>query len=932
MRTQLIAVVFGLVASLAVSTANATTGQRLALIIGNSNYVELSALRNPENDARAMAETLEQLQFDVILTVDADRRGMARAIRDFGRRLTAAGRDAVGLFFYAGHGVQARNTNYLMPLHAEVVGEADLEIEAVDTNWVLSQMEEAGNALNIIILDACRNNPFRGSFRSAERGLARINAPTGSIVAYSAAPGQVAADGDGENSPYTAALIQAMQEPGVELSRVFRQVRVEVTSETGGDQTPWEEQSLTGDFFFVDQETQVAAIAPETAPAAQPQAPATQAPAATAPFDNSNVEILFWNTVMNSDNPDELQAYIDAYPNGTFRGLAEIRIARLHASLEQEPDPANSTPAQAPPASDGASGPGWIGIRGTEMSEGILVAVVLDGGPAEVAGLQVGDVIVKLDGRDVRGAEAFEAAITALGSGAVVSAEIVRYGRAMTVRATLGNSQSSVAQQATRAWEQRVAQAEAAYQEGEQYYYGDGVRADQAEAVRFYRQAAEVGHVEAQYALAWSYKYAEGVAQNDQESFRWFMAAAAQGNSDAQSMIGLAYELGEGVPLSHTDAVIWYRRGALQGNPTAQFNLGNLYNEGLGVSQDQVTAFMWYTTAATNGQPDTEDILAEVRRALKSADIAAGEEASRRCINSNYEQCTIASAPGWLGAQLTETAEGLLVAAVLGGGPAEAAGLQTGDVIYKLDGRNVQGVEAFVSAIAALGNGTLTTADIYRYGRPMTVRVTLGDREGPASHRAAQAWEEQVGNADAAYLRGEQFYYGEEVAADHVEAVRHYRQAAEVGHVEAQYALAWSYKYAEGVAQNDQESFRWFLAAAAQGNSDAQSMIGLAYELGEGVPLSHTDAVIWYRRGALQGNPTAQFNLGNMYNEGLGLSQDQATAYMWYTTAATNGQPDTEDILAEVRRALKSAEISAGEEASRRCIDSNYRQCGDISG
>jgi uncharacterized caspase-like protein len=125
-----------------------------------------------------------------------------------------------------------------------VLSEPDLDIEAVNANWVLGQMERAGNALNIVILDACRNNPYRSSFRSSERGLARLTAPSGSVVAYSAAPGQVALDGQGDNSPYTTALVEAMREPGVELLRMFRQVRVSVEAETDGNQTPWEEQSL----------------------------------------------------------------------------------------------------------------------------------------------------------------------------------------------------------------------------------------------------------------------------------------------------------------------------------------------------------------------------------------------------------------------------------------------------------------------------------------------------------------------------------------------------------------------------------------------------------------------------------------------------------------------------------------------------------------
>ncbi len=148
----------------------AGAAQRVALVVGNSDYKLISPLANPENDAALMAETLREVGFEVIEAKNADRRGMARAIRDFGKRLRRAGPDAVGLFYYAGHGVQAGGTNYLIPLGAAVEDEADLEIEAVSASWVLGQMESAGNALNVVILDACRNNPFKGAFRAATRG------------------------------------------------------------------------------------------------------------------------------------------------------------------------------------------------------------------------------------------------------------------------------------------------------------------------------------------------------------------------------------------------------------------------------------------------------------------------------------------------------------------------------------------------------------------------------------------------------------------------------------------------------------------------------------------------------------------------------------------------------------------------------------------
>jgi formylglycine-generating enzyme required for sulfatase activity len=265
-------------------TAPALAEPRLALIIGNSNYAgDLGKLPNPANDATLMAATLSKLGFKVTRLVDADQKQMKRAISDFGSALAAAGPDAAGLFFYAGHGVQVAGENYLIPLRAEIAKEADVEIEAVPANWVLKQMEFAGNSLNILILDACRNNPLSRSVRAATRGLARMDAPKGSFIAYSTAPGETAADGAGKNSPYTAALAKAMLAPGVAIEETFRNARVDVLKATGEQQIPWESSSLTGAFYFQTSKPADAAASPALVPAPQSGSASKSLPVDTTP-------------------------------------------------------------------------------------------------------------------------------------------------------------------------------------------------------------------------------------------------------------------------------------------------------------------------------------------------------------------------------------------------------------------------------------------------------------------------------------------------------------------------------------------------------------------------------------------------------------------------------------------------------------------------
>ena len=247
---RLLAVALSMLVVLGLVAGAATAQQRIALVIGNSAYDEMP-LRNPVNDAGLIAAALRGLGFQVDERLDVDREGFEQAISAFGERLEGAGRDAVGLFYYAGHGVQVNGRNYLIPLDAQIAGERDVRFQAVGADDVIRTMAFAYNRLNIVILGSCRNNPYAGRFRSLTRGLAPMDAPSGTLVAYATAPGAAAEDGDGDNSPYAAALARTMPKPGLLLGQVFNRVRAFVRDETERRQTPWEESSLMGDFYFV---------------------------------------------------------------------------------------------------------------------------------------------------------------------------------------------------------------------------------------------------------------------------------------------------------------------------------------------------------------------------------------------------------------------------------------------------------------------------------------------------------------------------------------------------------------------------------------------------------------------------------------------------------------------------------------------------------
>ena len=218
---------------------------KVALVIGNAAY-PTGPLRNPVNDATAMARRLETAGFDVTLRTNVTQREMTRAVSQFGEALKPG---SVGLFYYAGHGMQVRGRNFLVPVDAQILSEASARSEAVDLDLVLEQLGPA--RLSMVILDACRNNPFEAKFRSGSgSGLAQVDAPKGTLLAYATAPGKVASDGAGGHGLYTAELLKAMDIPGAKVEEVFKAVRVNVIKATSGLQVPWESSSLTGDYYF----------------------------------------------------------------------------------------------------------------------------------------------------------------------------------------------------------------------------------------------------------------------------------------------------------------------------------------------------------------------------------------------------------------------------------------------------------------------------------------------------------------------------------------------------------------------------------------------------------------------------------------------------------------------------------------------------------
>ena len=300
--------------SLAGAAAIDVPEKRIALVIGNANYLG-EPLRNPVNDARLLRSTLTSLGFEVIERTDLDAEGMRAAFQDFGTRLRETP-GSVGLFYFAGHGVQFKGVNYLLPIGRGYSSEAEVETAAINADTVLRRIADSGSKIAFVVLDACRNNPFP---RVASRGLAtlvglaRMDAPSGTLIAYSTAMGSVASDGEGNNGLYTQHLVNNMKVPGITAEQMFKRTREGVERESGNLQSPREESSLKGaDFLFL---------------------PASEGKKVNPYL----VELTHWESIRSSQDFGDFEAYLRDYPKGKFVSLAKQSQDRLQRAAKSDP-------------------------------------------------------------------------------------------------------------------------------------------------------------------------------------------------------------------------------------------------------------------------------------------------------------------------------------------------------------------------------------------------------------------------------------------------------------------------------------------------------------------------------------------------------------------------------------------------------------------
>ncbi|MDR3435864.1 caspase family protein [Telmatospirillum sp.] len=547
------------------ASAEEQAEHRVALVIGNGAYRNASPLANPPHDAELIGETLKQLGFTLVggaPLVDADKPAMESAIREFGRQLQEG---AVGLFYYSGHGIQVGGTNYLIPISANIASDVDVKYELVDVGFVLDEMTHANNRLNIVILDACRNNPFgRKSARAMSSGLGQVLAPAGTVIGYATQPDNVAADGTGRNSPYTTALATSLQKPGLDLFGVFNDVGIQVKQVTGGQQQPWLSASpIEGKFFFAGEpEPGAAGVDPDA---------------------------LFWDSIKASTNGEDFQNYLAKFPNGKFADLAKRKLLSDCDKLAASPtDPDRLGDGVAPAAMD---------------SHRAITAC------KAVSGSQRADYLL---GRAYEAANQFDAA-----AGAYKSSADQGYGPAQSALAALYDTGHGVPADPAQAvaWHRKAAAQGLVASElalADHLASGRGIAKDEAESLRWYRKAAEQGAAPAAAVLGQVFATGRGVGRDDAEAVRWYRKAAEQGVASAQTRLGEAYSEGVGIGRDANEAAKWYRKAAEQGDAAAEYDLGWCYQFGIGVAADAKAAVSWYRKAADQGYAKAKTALASL--------------------------------------------------------------------------------------------------------------------------------------------------------------------------------------------------------------------------------------------------------------------------------------------------------------------------------
>ena len=852
------------------------SASRVALVIGNSAYQNVSALPNPANDARLIAEKLWESGFEVIESIDADRETMLSDLATFRSRLREG---SEALFFYAGHGVQIGGRNYLLPVSVSPASVEDLRAQSVDAQLFVDIMDGSGARLNIILLDACRNNPFVSldatdaddiatraitigqSRQEVQRGLVLLSeASSGGLaemtagdsetmISFATAPGAVAFDGVANHSPYTQSIAESIDEPGIELSELFRRVRAGVRERTGGEQIAWTTSTLENPFYFKPDSGDLRNAT--TGLGADGDTLGTLPP-------QRIVDLTFWRAIKDTDRLDAFEAYVKTSPDGAFVEEAFARIAALGGRPDalRLVDPALPVlPQQAAPApatykADVAEriarsqnavpigvGPTPVDLVAQQNDGWVHIARAPRLGEVRVGdgvGLEQGSVHYIRNGDVSRfepfvgsngGVEALEGQV--LGPGGTtdpVRIDVESYVDACDMlagnpydaqRVTAGTRQFIL----DRNFESAIVACELAVERNPDVvrFWAQLARAYRAagryEDARIWQvRAVDAGYVNAQVYLGQMHLDGQAVEQDFARAYDLFEGAAQAGDTAALTALAWVHRAGVGVPQDYAVARGFYERGAARGNDWAMTNLAEFYHKGFGVERDPAQAERWYIQAAKSGELTAQTRLA---RMYQDGDGIA----------QDFEQARF-----WF----------------------EAA------------------------ASRKVPNAVTRLGIMYEQGQGVASDIEAAAR---LYVRAAQD-----GDGEAYFRLGRLYASATPLFDEPTRAALLFERAIEQGVYGAERALAQLYEQGRGV-QKDIVKARSLYAIAADGNPWAARDAGRAFASDDGAAADLPTAAKWFRQAVDGGVPWAAWDLAKMTESGRGVAQDRPEALSLYATA-----------------------------------------------
>lgn len=550
-------------------TSTAVADTRVALVIGNSDYEHAADLANPLNDAEQIKVSLETIGFDVSSAFNLGHAEMLSALRRF--KKVARGAD-IATIYYAGHGIEVQQRNYLVPIDASFEDEDDAEFNMVSLDLLSSSMSGVAG-ISMIMLDACRDNPFaNGRSVAGSRGLAPVEPVRGTLISYAARAGTKASDGDGQNSPYAKALIKHLQENQVDIRRVFDKVRDTVMSETNNKQEPFVYASLPAKDIFLNENQRAQTL--------------------SSSRETTDIELKYWSSVEQSGSAELLQSYLDKYPEGEFVAIATFKLERLLS--ENKSNEAIEKTTEAVPTKLSPEDVEKVKYYRLAANQGQPYSQYLLGHAYETGKGIEQDYQEAARWYKLAADQGYAAAQYNLG---------MLYQLGLGVETDISKAISLLEQSAAQ--DDEFALRELSHL----YFSGERVQQDYGKVFQYDLKAAKLGNKYAMNSVGMGYEFGRGVAMDKSKAAEYYEQSAEAGYAFAYTNLGTLYRFGTGVTKDKTKAIELYKIAAETNEATALYFLGRMHEIGEGILPNKNEAIRYYRLADEYGSPKAKDRL-----------------------------------------------------------------------------------------------------------------------------------------------------------------------------------------------------------------------------------------------------------------------------------------------------------------------------------